>query len=277
MDIEEYDQGSAWLRFKYIFVYLAVFRSCLIYLSDVAAVVFLFYPLQVERERERVCACIRESFDACPLIIFQVDTIGTSFSPPAVAGLEFLKWMYLFCLVMAIVLLAIDIRKAKRIVESRDISLAFTSTIAYRYYSIQWYPYYCFFAEVRTMTKLKDNIALFVFFRLRGMCDNDNAFYMRSRSLYSPRYTGWKRLLLVEAPRNMISIFTLYFAYKRIFEKGNSANLIATVGLALITMSTAFFVFSALTTVIALYMYLPLVMDVQGNLKEYVCHKINKR
>ena len=85
-----------------------------------------------------------------------------------VRTVDILRWMYVFCTAMSILLLLLDMRKARKIVRSRDISLAFTHSIAYRYFSIQWFPYYAFFDELSNMTKLKDKIALFVFFRLRG-------------------------------------------------------------------------------------------------------------
>lgn len=46
--------------------------------------------------------------------------------------------------VASFVLLAIEWRKAHTIIRSRDISYAFTSIPAYRYYAIKSYPHFCF-------------------------------------------------------------------------------------------------------------------------------------
>lgn len=66
------------------------------------------------------------------------------------------------------VLLVFEWRKAFTIIQSRDISYAFTSTIAYRYYAIRSFPHFCVFDKINKSKKIKDTLSLWVYFRLKG-------------------------------------------------------------------------------------------------------------
>jgi hypothetical protein len=70
--------------------------------------------------------------------------------------------------VFSYVLLVIEWRKSMLIVQSRDISYAFTSTVAYRYYAIRSYAHFCFFQQIRSSRKTKDVMSFWVYFRLKG-------------------------------------------------------------------------------------------------------------
>lgn len=56
------------------------------------------------------------------------------------------------------------------------------------YYSIKSYDHFCFFSQINNSKKKKDDFAFFVFFTFKG----------------------WKRLLLADAPRQVINGLTLY-------------------------------------------------------------------
>ncbi|KAJ3270266.1 hypothetical protein HDU76_011184, partial [Blyttiomyces sp. JEL0837] len=76
-------------------------------------------------------------------------------------------WLILATVILSFILLFIDWRKAQAIIKSRDISYAFTSPIAYRYYVLRSYPHYCFFSQIQNSRKTVDVLAFFVFFMFK--------------------------------------------------------------------------------------------------------------
>ena len=100
-------------------------------------------------------------------------------------------------------------------------------------------------------------------------------------------YLGWKRFLLAETPRGVINTIVLV---KFITANGglNSSfieNIAADVNLSNSSkMATVTMTFSALIYYItsafvlsAVLLYPFLLCQIRGNLKEYCCHKIDKR
>ena len=69
---------------------------------------------------------------------------------------------------VSFVLLIFEWRKARKVIRSRDISYAFTSTIAYRYYAIRSFPHFCFFNQIQNSRKTVDVLAFYVFFVFKG-------------------------------------------------------------------------------------------------------------
>jgi hypothetical protein len=80
---------------------------------------------------------------------------------PARLGIVFASMFFSF------LLLAIEWRKGRRIVKSRDISYALTSTVAYRYYCIQSFAHFCFFRKIRNSRRTLDILAFYVFFTFK--------------------------------------------------------------------------------------------------------------
>ena len=134
--------------------------------------------------------------------------------------------------------------------------------MASRYYSVKSYKYYCLF---RKIDKQLDPIPFFVFFTLKG----------------------WKRLLLAEAPRQIINIVTLvamvphWIQIERGAVKLDNQALGKDIAQQIMTGTMAFsivvFSISFLLVCIAAILYIPLLCHIQGNLKEYCCHKVDKR
>lgn len=101
------------------------------------------------------------------------------------------------------------------------------------------------------------------------------------------RATGWKRLLLADAPRQVINAVTLY-AFGKAFnfttdlskyyndEDGNFSLVRAGI-LCTMIFTVVVWAGSAILLTVAAIMYVPLLCYIQGNLKEYCCHKIDKR
>jgi hypothetical protein len=94
---------------------------------------------------------------------------------------------------------------------------------------------------------------------------------------------GWKRFLLAEAPRQVINGIALYSAYivngsfqpQRFYSTGS--DLMAKISFALMSFTFCIWTLSALSLTFAGILYVPLLFKIRGNLKEYVCHKIDKR
>lgn len=205
------------------------------------------------------------------------------------------KWIYVGCIALSFLLLALDIRKARLVIASRDISYALTSITAYRYYSIKSYPHYCLFDKIQASKKTTDDFAFFVFFTLKG----------------------WKRLLFAEGPRQVVAIITVETILYNVWTTNGTycnflmnsmtlykiPNLKTNVSLfpgtqafqfktklsdyglttttqmqlILMTFTSLLWVFSMILMFIAAIIYVPLLCHIKGNLKEYVCHKIDKR
>ncbi|KAI8607498.1 hypothetical protein BC830DRAFT_1158665, partial [Chytriomyces sp. MP71] len=183
-------------------------------------------------------------------------------------------WIMLASVVMSLILLLLDWRKGRIVILSRDISYSLTNHVAYRYYVLKSYPHYCFFAEILNSRKTVDVLAFFVFFAFKS----------------------WKRLFLAEFPRVYINVLNMYDVLKGLIPANNHDNAflqyataigtlfanranngaaLATLILSAFTITMWFFSFCVI--VAAFFMYFPLLYIVRGNLKEYVCHKIDKR
>ncbi|SAM02614.1 hypothetical protein [Absidia glauca] len=235
IDIDEFYDPSCTTRLGYTSVFLVVFKSFLVYVADLWSGVSL-------------------------LVVGQTDDNANAAIPPNVS-----KWIFLGAIIFSFLLLFWDIRKSRAIIASRDISWAFTSVIASRYYSIKDYKYYCLFWKINSSRKFVDSVAFFVFFTLKG----------------------WKRLLLAEAPRQVINVVTLKALIPKWLQLRNGTlqvnntalgkTLIQQIMTGTMAFSVVMFAISFIMVCVATVMYIPLLCHMQGNLKEYCCHKVDKR
>ena len=234
------------MRLKYLWLYIIILKSFLVYVGDIfSATTMLTTPTQTWSN---------QIYNDC------ANQSGCFFIPFSIG-----RWLFVGCIIFGFLLLAYEARKSKRIIASRDISYAFTNIMANHYYSLRSYDHFCFFDHISNSTKKKDDFAFFIFFTFKS----------------------WKRLLLSDAPRQTINALTLYSIYlaKRAdgpwydvtkYFKGN--NNFSTTALTVSTFFT-FIIFagSLLLLIAAGIFYIPLLCYIQGNLKEYVCHKVDKR
>ncbi|KAM0746164.1 hypothetical protein T439DRAFT_273687, partial [Meredithblackwellia eburnea MCA 4105] len=170
------------------------------------------------------------------------------------------KWVFTGCILFSFVLLLWEARKARAIIKSRDISYAFTNVMSQNWYSLRSYDHFCFFSQINNSKKKKDEFAFFIFFTFKG----------------------WKRLILADAPRQVINAITLYsFGKSEGWTTDVSVyfgNSILRAGIIITMLFTlVVWVGSAILLLIAAVMYVPLLCYIQGNLKEYCCHKVDKR
>jgi len=137
--------------------------------------------------------------------------------------------------------------------------------MAQNYYSLRSYDHFCFFCHINDSTKKKDDFAFFIFFTFKD----------------------WKRLLLADGPRQTINGLTLYsFIVSKSHEPGfwwvlpkyfSKDDMVTNGLLVSIIFTVTVFVGSLLLLIAAAILYVPLLCYIQGNLKEYCCHKVDKR
>ncbi|KAI8147719.1 hypothetical protein BJV82DRAFT_593105 [Fennellomyces sp. T-0311] len=237
IDVEEFRTHSCYVAFRYMFLYLAIIISILTYVADL--------------------------WTAGILLIF--NTWSLSEQPKIPFNIS--KWIFVACIILSFLLLAWDFYKARNVLKSRDISLGVTNVMAYRYYSVRDYAKFCLFRKINDSRKSSDMCAFFVFYTLKG----------------------WKKLLFAQSPRQIISGVTVYALLRSAWTAQNGQFQINSdwevygknwqQRVALISMSFTCLIWalSMLEMITACLLYLPVFCQIQGNLKEYCCHKIDKR
>jgi len=244
INTQEFNDTGFIMRVKYLWLYIIVLKSFLVYVSDIFSAITMLTTKNWSNEIFLKC----QNLDGCVFIPFNTG-----------------KWLFVGCIIFSFLLLAYESRKAKKIIASRDISYAFTNVMANNYYSLRSYDHFCFFDHISNSTKTSDDFAFFVFFVFKS----------------------WKRLLLADAPRQTINALTLYAVYLvkkdpkkdwwdvTQYFKGNSISTSA------LTITSFFTVVvcagSLLLLLVAALCYIPLLIHIRGNLKEYCCHKVDKR
>ncbi|KAF9959553.1 hypothetical protein BGZ72_009388 [Mortierella alpina] len=243
INVDDFVENSCWRQFRYTLVFAAIIRGILVYCSDIFTAVNL-----------------NTNANAQTFVNKKEGLVVGELKLP----LDVFKYIFTGCIVFGFILLALEMRRAKAIVASKDISYAFTSQIASRYYTVRSYPHYCLFAQIHNSKKTVDEVAFFCFFTFRN----------------------WKRLMLADAPRQVINACILFQTFKdhtkdlkeltdwnTIFN-GDIYKMIS-VGAMIFTVVMC--AMSLLMLVAAVILYIPLVYHIRGNLKEYCCHKIDKR
>ncbi|KAF4619268.1 hypothetical protein D9613_005145 [Agrocybe pediades] len=240
----EFTDNGFLMRVKYLWLYVIVLKSFLVYVSDIFSAITMLTTKNWSNEIFKQCADVK----GCFFIPFNTG-----------------KWLFVGCIIFSFLLLAYESRKAKKIIASRDISYAFTNVMANNYYSLRSYDHFCFFDHISNSTKTSDDFAFFVFFVFKS----------------------WKRLLLADSPRQTINALTLYAVY--LVKKDNKGNWYDipkyfkgnSLSTSALTVSTLFTVVicagSLLLLLVAAICYIPLLLHIRGNLKEYCCHKVDKR
>ncbi|KAH7887846.1 hypothetical protein F5I97DRAFT_1863289 [Phlebopus sp. FC_14] len=243
VDTREFTDNGFFMRLKYLWLYIIILKSFLVYISDIFSATTMLTTSTWSNQIFNDC----QHQDGCFYIPFDIG-----------------KWLFVGCIIFGFLLLAYEARKSKKIIASRDISYAFTNVMANYYYSLRSYDHFCFFDHISNSTKKKDDFAFFIFFTFKS----------------------WKRLLLSDAPRQTINALTLYSIY--LAKKDNGAwydvskyfagNSVSTSALTVSTFFTfVIFAGSLFLLILAGIFYIPLLCYIQGNLKEYVCHKVDKR
>ncbi|KAG0226406.1 hypothetical protein BGW41_004209 [Actinomortierella wolfii] len=171
------------------------------------------------------------------------------------------RWIFSGCILLSFVLVAYDLVKANRVIKSNDIAYVVSNRIVSVFYCLQKYDYFCFIMRIHSSNKMIDKLSFFVFFQLKG----------------------WKHLI-VQAPRQVINIMTLVafmrtlgFDLDRLDELLHKLPSLTNFTFYVMAFTSVVFVASAFLTLVAVLIWIPLVCKIRGNLKEYVCHKMDKR
>ncbi|RKP25164.1 hypothetical protein SYNPS1DRAFT_16083, partial [Syncephalis pseudoplumigaleata] len=233
VNVKDFYNGSIVRRFSYMFLFAVIIKNILVYTADLWTV----------------------------FLLFTSEAWANNIKARKDINIEIAKWIFFVSIVCSFLLLLWELRKAVRVVKSRDIAYAYTCTGAYRFYSVRSYSHYCLFSQINNSRKKTDRVAFFCYFTLKG----------------------WKRFLLAEAPRqvvNGLALATIYinkgrFNITHFYETGDTLQ--ARITFALMTFTFCIWAISAMLLAFAGILYIPLLCQIRGNLKEYVCHKIDKR
>lgn len=250
MDLDAFYNPSCTGRLSHLSVYLLTVKSFAVYVADL-------WTAGILKPSRHVTRLTR-------LFLVSLLIIGQTTTTPAIPT-EISKWLFFACIMFSFLVLIWDMFKAYRILKSRDISYAFTSVIANRYLSMKDYRIFCLFKSINATSKGIDSYAFFVFFQLKG----------------------WKRLLIAEAPRQVINVVTLEalapdwlkirdgsISFDNEVLGKDTLQQILTITMA---FSVLVFAISFFLVCVALVLYIPLLCHIRGNLKEYCCHKVDKR
>ncbi|KAG8747410.1 hypothetical protein FRC10_001081 [Ceratobasidium sp. 414] len=262
IDTRDYHSKNFGIRMRYIWVYVLVVKAFLVYMSDIFTAVTMLSSSGWTNQIYSECG------DHCAIII-QFDVA---------------KWVFVGCIIFSFLLLAYEAYKAKKIIASRDISYAFTNVMANTYYSLldcAQVLTIIFVSSVKSKTPPRRKTIL------PSSSFSPSKVHTQLRccvaSANSAAKTGWKRLLLADGPRQSINALILYSFWQVNKQSWDPADYIntkdlLTSGLFLTMMFTVLvFAGSVLLLVIAAICYVPLLCYIQGNLKEYCCHKVDKR
>ncbi|KZP00125.1 hypothetical protein CALVIDRAFT_533775 [Calocera viscosa TUFC12733] len=240
VDTRDYRDNSFWTSLRYIWLYIIVIKGFLVYVSDIFTAITMLSTGQWTNSIYTKC--------------------NTSNSCSITVNFDIGKWVFVGCIIFGFLLLLYETRKARKIILSRDISYAFTNVMANDYYSLRSYDHFCFFCQIANSTKRMDEFAFFIFFTFKG----------------------WKRLLLADGPRQCINAIVL-FSFAQVNNFSTDFYLyyegsILTAGLLISMMFTVLvFAGSLIMLIAAAVLYIPLLCHIRGNLKEYCCHKVDKR
>ncbi|KAG0006930.1 hypothetical protein BGZ65_001649 [Modicella reniformis] len=244
INVDDFVDNSWWRQFRYILVFVSIMRGVLVYCSDIFTAVNLFANSNANSFVSEDGLGIADLKVNLPYSVYKI--------------------LFTVCIVFGFLLLALEIRRARGIIKSRDISHAFTSQIASRYYTVRSYPHYCFFAQINNSKKTVDEVAFFCFFTFRN----------------------WKRLMLADAPRQTINATILYQVFHAKLGRFHDWNYVVGSGdsfifkkitLGAMIFTVVMFALSLFMLIVATILYIPLVSHIRGNLKEFCCHKIDKR
>ncbi|EST06158.1 hypothetical protein PSEUBRA_004028 [Kalmanozyma brasiliensis GHG001] len=240
IDVRDFRNNGCFMQLKYVFLFVMVVKSFAVYVADIyTAVTLLAFG----------------HFSGSLYDKVQNDP-DNNFRVPISYG----RWIFSGCIIFSFLLLAYEAHKSRAIVKSRDISYAFTNVMANNYYSLRSYDHYCFFDHINDSKKKKDELAFWIFFTFKG----------------------WKRLLVADGPRQVINFFTLYGLGS--FAKWSTnpsdyyeGNIFTGIMILSMLFTVAVFAGSMILLMMAGIAYIPLLCYIKGNLKEYCCHKVDKR
>ena len=242
VDVRDFHRTDFMTRLKYLLVYVMIFKELAIYGLDMFTAVTMLSTNRWTNEK-----FYTECKD-CDKVHFGIA-----------------KWVFVGCIFFSFALIGWEVWKARRAVRSGDISYAYTNLMANQYFSIRNYDCFCLFCKIGNSKKKKDSLAFWVFFTFKT----------------------WKRTLLADGPRQSVNAYILYnilTAYDwnptklpEYWNDGSDKSVITALLLFAMMITVLIFLIGLAQIIVAAVCYIPLLFYIQGNLKEYVCHKVDKR
>ncbi|CAG8675886.1 7565_t:CDS:2 [Funneliformis mosseae] len=220
--LEDFKQHDLKTKIKNVFVFVTVVWIIVIHVADVWIATLLMFDSKVASTQPKV-------------------------------SLNVSKLIYGGCLATSHLLLTLDWKKSKAIIDSNDIGYAFTNPIAFRYHSLKSYLHHCFFCNISKKNALVDDVTFFVFSALKG----------------------WRRLIIFEAPRQIVNAITLFSIANSNVSFGN--NITERLSIALMTMTFLNFFTRASFLAVAFMLYMLLTLRINENLREYFYHKVDQK
>ncbi|KAI9335736.1 hypothetical protein BDR26DRAFT_524046 [Obelidium mucronatum] len=273
IDLDDHIDDSWTRKLQYSFIFFLTVKSVLVYTADIALLALLITNGALDPGFK--CPANMTTVDLTAITGVVCNKLNEGSVSHQIAPAAARPWIMLASIVMSLALLAWDYRKGFHVVKSRDIARSLTNHVAYRYYALKSYPHYCFFEEILNARSGVDKLAFFVYFTFKS----------------------WRRLFLAEFPRVYVNALNLYdilhvsirpadkysnpiiqFWNAFAFLSGNRlSDPIGFATLLLTVFSLAMWAISFVAIAIAFFCYFPLLYKIRGNLKEFVCHKIDKR
>lgn len=105
-------------RLRYLWLYIGVLISFLVYVSDIFTAVTMLTTTEWSNPIQN--SCPQNQSNGCVYIPFNIG-----------------RWLFFGCVIFSFLLLAYEAYKARKIIQSRDISYAFTNVMANKYYSLR--------------------------------------------------------------------------------------------------------------------------------------------
>jgi len=178
INVNDYLNKSLTMRVKYLWIYFLVFKTVMVYMSDL----YLLISSYLKKDGYSVAENCQNKINDFSK---PIGTFTMGYSEKLIEGLcnigkekgsitnlltqgKNMFFLLLFSILVTYLLSYLELKKAQKIIKSKNISFAFTNIVAYRYYCIKSYAYYCFFQLIQDHKKRSDAVAFFVFFTFKG-------------------------------------------------------------------------------------------------------------
>jgi hypothetical protein len=169
IDVDDFISKSCLSYSKYGLVYVMTLKSILSYMAELIMVILLILVVAQIRIDGLPDPSVNNLQGGNSTTTAGQKSIQEVLSGGFLADPSVRIGLIIASVFVSYILLAFEWKKAFTIIQSRDISYAFTSTIAYRYYAIRSFPHFCVFDKINKSKKIKDTLSLWVYFRLKGI------------------------------------------------------------------------------------------------------------
>ncbi|KAI8846845.1 hypothetical protein BC829DRAFT_255184 [Chytridium lagenaria] len=153
VDVDEFIDESFGYKLKYLSFFLLTLKWLLVYVVDVLIMGFLFATNSFS-DTKNCRTSPHPGNGSTPLPgtdqgINTRLTCAQSLDTEKILPSTLRPFVILISILISLILLFVDCRNARTVIKSRDISYAYTTPVAYRYYSIKSFAYFCLFNQIQ--------------------------------------------------------------------------------------------------------------------------------